>query len=191
MKRLTSAKEKLKQKTNSARALRAKATKRSVAFVALAFAVIGAVIIFQSDAAPKNQTASGVSLSLSPSSQRLQVGTTVGVAVKLNTYGQDVNAVQANIAYPPSQFEFVNVDSAGTPFEIGAQAGVSNGVISIAKGTTATVNSPDALVGTVYLRAVAPGRKVALKFASGSVVVRASDNVNVLASKVGGQYTIQ
>jgi hypothetical protein len=157
-------------------------------FVAL-FAAIGVYAILQAGAAPK--TTAAVTLSLSPSSGRFQTGQTVGMAVKLNTNGQAVNAVQANLSFPAEKFEFVRVDSTGSAFEIEAESVGATGSVKIARGSVNSITSADALVATVYLRAVSAGRKVNVTFADTSMVIRTPDAMNILQKRSSGSYTIQ
>lgn len=160
-----------------------------VAAFAVIFAAIGTYLVLQTSAAPKNQPA--VTLSLSPSSSTLRVGETLSLAVKLNTNGQAVNAVEAVVSYPSDRFEFVNVDSTGSAFTIEAPVSTSSGLITIPRGTTGSVNSSDALVATVNLRATTTGRKIQVRLLETSQVLRTSDSLNILERRTNGQYTIR
>jgi hypothetical protein len=164
-------------------------SKRFIIFFVALFAAIGVYALLQANAAPK--TTPAVTLSISPASQRLSVGQVVGLSVKLNTNGQAVNAVQANLSYPSDKFDFDRIDGVGSAFEIEAEAINSSGLVKIARGSVSSVNSSDAQVATVYLRAKANGRKVKVSFADGSLVIRTSDAMDILSRKTGGSYTIQ
>lgn len=51
---------------------------------------------------------SGASLSLSPASGTFTVGSTFTVSVVLNTGGQPVNAIEANLSFPPDKLQVVS-----------------------------------------------------------------------------------
>jgi hypothetical protein len=153
------------------------------------FAVIGLLALFRTDAAPKLSPA--VTLSLSPASQRVQVGQSLSLAVKLNTNGNSVNAVQADLTYPASNFEFVSIDGANSVFTIEAEGVGGNGVVKIARGNINSINSADALVAVVNFRATAAGRKAKISFANTSAVIRTDDTANILQRLTGGTYTVQ
>jgi hypothetical protein len=178
-----------KRKTNGLNSVssRPNISKRSLGLFVVLFAAIAAFVIFQVGAAP----AAAVTLSLSPSSQRMQVGATLSIAIKLNTNGQSVNTVQASLSYAPDKFEFVSIDGTNSAFAIDAQSGGASGMITVARGSITSVNSTSAHVATVNLRAIASGRKSQIRFMEDSLVLRSSDSVNILQKKVNGSYTIQ
>jgi hypothetical protein len=156
----------------------------------LLFAVIGTYLLLFTNAGKPNQTAA-VTLTLAPSSQRLQVGSEIGLAVKLNTNGQAVNSVQADLSYPTDKLEFVRIDTLNSAFGVSAPSSGGSGAVSIVRASTTPINSGDVLVATVYFKPKASGRKVAVRFADSSVVLRTPDSVNILQRKIDGSYTIQ
>ena len=162
--------------------------KTAIIFVAL-FAVIGVITLFQANAAPKNQSPA-VTLSLSPASQRVAVGNTLTVSVKLNTNGESVSGVQANLTYPATQLEYVSSDASSSVFGIEAQTSVENGTIKIGRANFTAVTSADALVTNITFRTLRAAKRVNVTFSSDSSVAREGDGVNILAKKINGQYTI-
>ena len=158
---------------------------------AVGFAAIGAYLILQTSAAPKPRSEAAVTLYVSPGSQQVSVGQTLQLAIKLNTNNQDVNAIQADLSYPADKFEFVKIDGANSLFNIDASSTGGNGTISIARGNLTSVNSTDALIATVHLKALSSGRRASVSFNDSSAILRASDNTNILAKKISGQYTIK
>jgi uncharacterized protein (DUF58 family) len=163
--------------------------KRVLALFVALFAAIAAYVILQAGAAPKNQPA--VTLSLSPSTQRMQVGDSMTLSVRLNTNGQEVNAVQADFTYPSDKFEFVSTDSVGSVFSIEAQSTGGSGVVNIARGSTTPVNGSDLFVTNLNFRAIGSGRKIQIRFTDTSAVLRAADSFNILQKKLNGSYTVQ
>jgi hypothetical protein len=162
---------------------------RLVLSFVIAFAAVGAYLIISANAAkPVNNV---VALSLSPTSQRLNVNQTITVEVRLNTNNQTVNAVQADMTYAADKFEFVSIDATTSAFDIEAPSSGGNGTVSVIRGSITPLNSSNLLVGRVNFRAIASGRKLPITFASSSQVIRAEDSVNILQKMSGGQYTIQ
>jgi len=163
--------------------------KKSALIYAIAFAVIGTFLIFRTQAAPRSQPA--VTLSLMPGSQTVSLNGTITASVHLNTNGESVNAVQANLAYPTNRLEFVSVDGNGGAFEIQAENTGGNGSVHMARGSLTPINTPDALIGTVTFKAISIGRKINVNFTPESIVARVGDGVNILAKTSGGQYTVR
>src|SRR3990172_6132683 len=55
-------------------------------------------------------------LYLSPASNSIAVGSNFSVAIRVNTGGDSVNAVQANLSYDSGKLDVVNIDLIGTAF---------------------------------------------------------------------------
>lgn len=133
--------------------------------------------------------ATAATLYLSPASATVNVGSNFSVAVRVNTGGDAVNAVQANLSYPASLLDFVSISGAGSAFEIQAESSGGNGQIRIGRGTVQPV-SGDALVATITLKGKASGTAT-VSFNGDSAVVRSSDSANILSSTQSGTYTVQ
>jgi hypothetical protein len=154
-----------------------------------AFGVIGTYFILQTGASPKLQPA--VTLALTPSSARLQRGDTLSLAITLDTNGQDVNAVEASVAYPADKLEFVSIDGTGSAFEVEAPVSQSAGLVTIPRGHYSAVNGSGVHVATLNLRAIANTRKAQVKILDTSSVLKYGDSTNILSRVLGGQYVIQ
>lgn len=130
---------------------------------------------------------SGPRLYVSPATTSVTAGQTFDVVVRVDSAGESVNAVQANITYPTSNFEFVALDATNSAFTIEAEAITEPGVVKIARGNISGI-SGDVLVAKLTLRATSTtggGKKspgAVISFANGSSLVRAADNVNVLST---------
>lgn len=125
---------------------------------------------------------------LSPASNTVNVGDQLSVAIRLNSGGVSIRGVQANLSYPTSKLEFVNIDATGSAFEIQFQNVGGSGLVKIAR-TTATPVSGDNLVARVIFKANSSGSS-SISFASGTTIVRSSDNKEESSTKVGGTYNI-
>lgn len=134
--------------------------------------------------------AASTSLYISPATATVAQNATVAVAVRLNTGGEPINAVQADLNYDQAQLQFVSIDANGSAFGVTAPSNGGNGKVSIARGNIGEVTG-DVLVATVSFKAVAAAGTNEVTFADSSQVVRSTDNINVLTGTVGGKFTLK
>jgi preprotein translocase subunit SecG len=160
---------------------------RTTLIFIIIFAVIGSLFLARSYAAKGGAPA--VSLYLTPSSGTFAVGDSFTADIRVNTLGQPVNAVQANLVYPADKFQAVSTDYTGSVFTIQAAESLGSGTVQIARGNVEAINAPDALLAKVTFRTLSTGRKVKISFGSGSAIVRSTDNVNILSRMTSGSYT--
>ncbi len=112
--------------------------------------------------------AASASLALSPASVSAVVGSSFNVGIYVNTGGNPVNAVQANLTYPAAQLDYVSVTSSSV-FPIDAQSSGGGGNVNIARGAITPV-SGNQLVATVRFKAKVASGTAAINFAGGSGV---------------------
>jgi len=129
------------------------------------------------------------SLSLSPASGTFSAGSTVKVNVYANTGGENINAVQANVAYPSDKLQFLSVSTSGSVLTIIAEKNASGGVVRVAGGTPSPGFSGNKLIASITFKALADTGTAALSFTSESAVLRNADNTDTLSSKGTGSYT--
>lgn len=127
-------------------------------------------------------------LSLSPSSSTITSGQDFSVQVRVNTNGQTINGVDAELSYPVNLIEVLSINDTNSNFEIKAEKTASNGVITLAYGTN-TPKSGNLLVATINMRARGSG-VANINFSSSSVVTSDVSNGDVLNSRTNGSYTI-
>ena len=131
--------------------------------------------------------AANSSLSLSPTPQTVSQGSDVIITVKVNTGGDSVNAVQANLTYPSNIFDSATISS--TPaFGVEAESIASNGTIKIARGASTPVNGV-VDVAVITFRAANAGTAV-VDFSPGSMIVRSTDNTNILTITNSATVTV-
>jgi hypothetical protein len=128
------------------------------------------------------------SIYLQPAATTIAQNATFNVAVRVNTNGDTANAVQANLSYPASQLEVIGVDYAGSAFDIQAEETLASGSIRLARGAN-SASTGDLLFATITFRMLAPSGQMAVDFASGTAVVRSTDNQDITGTLVGGVYT--
>lgn len=136
---------------------------------------------------PRSSNAAG-SFSLSPGTKSVPQGANFTVIVRVNTGGDPVNAVQANLSYPVDKLDFIGVSASGSAFEIQAEGSGGGGAVRLGRGTVSTKNG-NLTVGNVTFRAKANSGSATVNFAGGSAVVRSTDNANIFSGGGGGTYS--
>lgn len=124
---------------------------------------------------------------LSPTTKTYTTGNAVDVAVYEDSGGTAVNAVQANLSYP-SNLTFVSIDNNGSAFGTEAQNTGGNGSVKIGRGTITPVIGAK-LVANVHFTAGSAGT-AKISFATGTDVVRSTDNGSENLTETGASYTI-
>jgi hypothetical protein len=115
----------------------------------------------------------------------------VTVAVRENSTTQGVNAVGAVITYDATKLQYVSVSETGSSFGLVAETTSNTGSLTLVRATSggAAPVTGDQLVTTVTFKALAAG-SVPLTLGTGSVLLRASDNTDILAVKNGATLTL-
>lgn len=161
---------------------------------ALTLSLIASAVVLGGYLIIKFIHASATTMYLSPPSANVVQNTTVAVAVRVNTGGESVNAVQANLTYPADKFDFISINDAGSAFGTVAESQGGSGSVRIARATQGG-SAPivgDALITTVNLRAKVNVGSGVVVFGAGSAVARSNgDGVNILSGTTGGTYTFQ
>jgi hypothetical protein len=127
-------------------------------------------------------------LYLKTDSLNVNTGETVTVGIRVDTGGDLINSVQANLTYPADRLEYVGASSEGTAFPVQAEEVGGSGKVAIARGSIPKV-SGDQLVATVRFRVKAGSGRAVIAIGPGSAMVRSSDNANILTSN--GNLTLQ
>jgi hypothetical protein len=154
----------------------------------LMIAVVGGYIAYRSQggATPKPYSAT---MSLSPATGKLSKGKTIKVSIWEDSGTQSVNAVQANLTYDATKLQFVSIDSSGSAFSIEAQAKSSSGNVLIARGQLSPIKGKQ-FVSAVTFKALGSSGKANISFAPGSVLVRSTDNKNILTTSYGANFNL-
>jgi len=137
--------------------------------------------------------AESASLYLSPSSGSFLVGSVFTVSVFLNTEGSEINAVWAELKFPPEILQ-VTAPTAGTSFvtEWIVPPNYSNekGIASFRGGIPEGITSSASLVSSITFRAVASGT-AKVEFVKGSKVLLADGKgTDILTGTRHGEYHI-
>jgi hypothetical protein len=128
-------------------------------------------------------------LYIKPASQNVTVGSAVVFEVWVDTGGQPVNAVQANLTYPVDKFDFSSINTKGSAFEVQALSTGGNGKISLGRGHIGEVKGAG-LVAKITLTAKSNKGDADVEFAAGSAVVRSTDHKDILHDKLKGSFKV-
>jgi len=145
---------------------------------------------------PVSATAIGqASLSISPASGVYEVGSTVDVSFFVNTGGEAINAVQADILFPADKLQVVN-PAASTSFisiwAVAPQYSNTNGTITLQGGLPSPgIKTSAGVISTVTFRVKAPG-SATIRYASTSRVLRNDpDGTNIIGASTPAQLTLK
>ncbi|MFH1036806.1 MAG: cohesin domain-containing protein [Patescibacteria group bacterium] len=135
----------------------------------------------------------GASLYLSPNSGTFYVGNTFNVSIFLDTGGNDVNAVHANLKFDPQKLQIAS-PTAGKSF---ISVWISQPTYSNKEGTASFlggnpspgINTSAGLVSTITFRTIAPGETEIL-FVDSHVLLDDGKGTDVLSSSGKGSYKI-
>lgn len=136
--------------------------------------------------------AEGAELYLSPSSGSFLVGSTFSVSIFLNTGGNEINVVWAELKFPPEILQ-VTSPTAGTSFisEWIIPPNYSNekGIISFRGGIPGGIKTSAGLVSSITFRTISTGL-ARVEFTGGSKVILSEKGTNILSTIVNGEYQI-
>ena len=152
------------------------------AVVVIAVGVVGTVLL-----ATK---AAGVgTLTLTPATGNISLGSNVTVTITENSSTTAVNAIEADLTYDQTKLEFVSIDTSTSPFNgLVARATGGNGTVFLADGTT-TPTTGSQIVGTVTFKAIGTG-STTIAFAASSGIAESTNNTDILGTTTGATYTI-
>jgi hypothetical protein len=156
--------------------------------VVISVAAIGTRIFRASHAATPG------TMYVTPATGTFVPGATISVAIHEDSGTDAVNAVQSTLIYSPNVLQFVSV-AEGTAFPTVLATKTSTaGEVRIGRGTTAGAPGAtgDNVLATVTFKVLTTTGPTALSINNAlSLIVRASDNANIMTASVGANYTIQ
>ncbi len=121
------------------------------------------------------------------------MGSTFTVSVYVNTEGNEINVVEADLTFPPDKLQITS-PTTGSSFvsEWLMPPSYSNtsGTISFRGGILGGIATSSGLISTITFRAVSPGI-AKVKFLEGSrVLLNDGKGTNILTTTVNGEYNI-
>ncbi|MBM4402204.1 MAG: hypothetical protein FJ044_03100 [Candidatus Cloacimonetes bacterium] len=136
--------------------------------------------------------AAGATLSLSPATKSVVNGQTFSLEIRVNTGGESINTVTANLTYPTDKLRAQSVDTAGSFVTIWFEnnIGTASGEVRLTGSLpTPGTSGSNLLFATVNFVALNTGT-ANVEFTNSSAVYRNSDNSDILGSTQDGTYTI-
>lgn len=160
----------------------------AIVSIAIITTILGGVVIIPAPAA-----AAGASLLFSPNSGSYLVGSTVDVALILNTNNQAVNAVRADVTFPADKLQVVNPSASTSFIKIWInQPSYSNtaGTLSFQGGLPSPgITTSNGIISTITFRVIAPGT-IQLGYKDTSqVLLNDGGGTNVLQTRGIAQFT--
>ena len=160
---------------------------RIVRWTAAALAVVliagtGAVLLYGSHAA------TGGSLSLSPATGSMLVGSTMSVTVQVNSGTDTMSTVEADLTYPSTLLQYKGIVTTGSQFnDATPPVTTGTGTLAIVRASTIPVTGTANFV-TVEFNVIAAGTAT-IAFAPTSAIYRQADAVNIFSASTPGTYT--
>lgn len=138
--------------------------------------------------------AAGSSLYLSPRTGTFFVGSIFDVSLFVNTEGNSINALEADLKFPPELLQVTSPTAGSSFISIWAdQPYYSNkeGLISFKGGVPSPgINTSAGLVSVITFRAIAPGETIVSFLDSSRVLLDDGKGTNILSSSGRGVYKI-
>lgn len=159
-----------------------------------AFLILFSVILFLPTVSFGEETKSGASLYIAPATGSFTVGNTFSISFYLNTSGNFVNAVDAEVLFPPDKLQVISPSAASSFIQVWMVAPTfSNAQGSLHfQGVVPTpgINTDAGLISTVTFRVKAAG-SVLVKFSDKSrVLLNDGRGTDILNKTTNGIYTL-
>ncbi|MCA9397710.1 hypothetical protein KC573_02675 [candidate division WWE3 bacterium] len=151
--------------------------------------IFGAFLFFLN---PSSVHAQAASLFQEPATQTLNVGDTFSVEIRVNTGGQDINTVAANLTYDNAALTPQSVDTSGSFVSIWFENNIASSAGEVR--LTGSVPSPGVNENNLLFARVNfiadQATTTQISFKDDSAVFRDSDNVDVLGESTGSVITV-
>ncbi|MEX2144829.1 MAG: cohesin domain-containing protein [Candidatus Spechtbacterales bacterium] len=137
--------------------------------------------------------AEAATLSLSPSSGTFEVGSTFDVNIFINTEGQTVNTISANLRFPPDALQVVSSSAGQSVIGIWVTSpgyDNANGTVELTGGIPGGLNTTNGLVSTITFRAKRPGNAFVQFLDSSDVLLHDGQGTSALRQTQNGVYTL-
>lgn len=166
---------------------------QQIAIVFVGIMVVGGVSTIGSLVQKDSRAAAVGTMYVTPASGTYSPGATISVAIREEGGTNAINSVQASLNYNASQLQFMSVsDSTAFPF-VAATDTATPGVVRLARGVNfgAAGITGDQHVATVHFKVLAVTGTTSLSFNNAaSLIVRASDQTNIMTGSSGATYTL-
>ncbi|MBI4426676.1 MAG: hypothetical protein HY567_03800 [Candidatus Kerfeldbacteria bacterium] len=139
--------------------------------------------------------AAGASLKISPGSGTYEVGGLIDVAFVLDTGGEAVNAVKADIVFPADKLQIVNPAASTSFISVWLTAPTfsnADGTLNFQGGLpNPGINTSSGFISTVTFRVKSAGKAVVRYLPSSLVLRNDPDGTNILTSSGTAEFTLK
>lgn len=151
-----------------------------------------ALLVFVVHPAPTY--AANASLKMSPNGGKFEVGGVFDVSLVLDTGGEAVNTIKAELTFPAQQLQVIN-PAASTSFitiwAVSPTYSNVDGTVSLQGGLPSPgIKTSSGVISTITFRVIAPGR-ASLRYKGSSLVLRNDgQGTNILTSTSGADFVL-
>lgn len=139
-------------------------------------------------------SAQAANFSINPSSGNYNVGSTFEVSVQVDTKGQEINAVQMQLSFPPDKLQLVSPSAGSSVIEIYTtppRFNNSSGTVEIIGGIPNGINVANGLIAKLTFRVKSVGQ-ASLRFTGESqILLNDGRGTNVLDNTFGATYKLE
>ncbi len=143
---------------------------------------------------PSSKAFGAGSLYLGPSSGTFTVGSTFTVSIYINTGGNDINAIEANLSFPPDKLQVVSPTTGKSLIQIWvSQPAYSNELGTLKfQGTVPTpgINTESGLISTVTFRVKSTGQAIVKVLDTSRILLNDGKGTDVLGQTTSGIYNL-
>jgi hypothetical protein len=137
-----------------------------------------------------SHAASGGSIYVNPGSDTLTAGSTVSISVRENSGTEAVNSVQFSLNYDSNKLQYSSIVD-GSAFPVIAATNATTGNIKVGRANADNTVTGDQAIVTINFKVIGTSGTAALTLDKQySLLVRSSDNQDMLQSIGNGSYTI-
>jgi hypothetical protein len=140
--------------------------------------------------AVQSSTIKSASLTMTPSTGSYAINATLTVTLYVNSGGNQINGVEADLSYNASQLQFLSIDTTSSAFNETAQGSGGSGSVSIVRLSTTSLTGSQ-VVASVSFTVLATASPSPITFSSSCHVIRTSDTRDLWDGVLsGGSYTL-
>lgn len=166
-------------------------TLRSVLSFLLAVILIGGITYLGIKTYQASHAASSPTVYLNPGTGTFTTGSTVSVTIRENSGSDPVNSVQVSLKYNSDALQFSSIVEGGAFPVIAATSTGSPGIVRVGRANATTPQVGDQAVATVNFKVIgASGSGDIVIDKAYSMLVRSTDNKDIMQTAVDGKYTL-
>ncbi len=103
------------------------------------------------------KAATPVVMTLEPTVVSYKVGDIITLPLKINTSGEGIYSIQADISFPSDSLQVTGVDTTNSVFPLQVINTYSTGSVSLIRGSFSPINTSNGLIATIQMKALKTG----------------------------------